>query len=71
MLNSLMVINVLKIPINRIIDNYLKVGDIFKINYGILSLVFIINLLIIYIAGIIPTIKASKLTIVDCIYNRQ
>ena len=67
---SLFIINIIKMPINKIIDNYLKIGDIFKINYGLLGLVFMINLLIIYIAGMIPTIKASKLTIVDCIYNR-
>lgn len=67
---SLFIIIVIKIPINNIIDNYLKIGDIFKINYGLLGLVFLINLIIIYIAGIIPTIKASRLAIVDCIYNR-
>ena len=67
---SLFIIIVIKMPINNIIDNYLKIGDIFKINYGLLGLVFLINLIIIYIAGIIPTIKASRLAIVDCIYNR-
>ena len=67
---SLIVIKIIKIPINNILLKYLEMENIFKINYGLLFLVFIINLLIIYIAGIIPVIKASKLEIVDCIYNR-
>lgn len=67
---SLIIINIIKEPINNILYKYLEINNIFKINYPLLCLVFIVNLLIIYIAGIIPTIKASKLEIVDCIYNR-
>ena len=67
---SLIFINIIKSPINKIIDNYLGIGDIFKINYGVLMLVFMINLIIVLVSGIIPTIRASKMEIVDCIYNR-
>ena len=67
---SLIGINVISIPINKIMEKYLEIVNMFKINYGLLCLVFVINLLIILIAGIIPTIKASKMEIVDCIYNR-
>jgi len=70
MIISLIVINFIKIPINKMVENYLEIENIFRINYGLLFLVFIINLLIILIAGIIPTVKASKAQIVDCIYNR-
>ena len=67
---SLVVINIIKMPINNILYKYLMMNDVFRINYGLLFLVFITNLMIIYIAGIVPVIKASKLEIVDCIYNR-
>lgn len=70
LLISLIIMSIIKAPINNIIDSCLKTGDIYKTNYGTIGLVFLINLLIIYVAGIIPTIKASKLEIVDCIYNR-
>ena len=67
---SLIIINIIKVPINNILFKYLEIGNVFKINYGLLFLVFITNLIIIYIAGIVPVIKASRLEIVDCIYNR-
>ncbi len=70
LLISLIMINIFKIPINNIMGKYLEIENMFKINYGLLLLVFLINLFIILIAGIIPTIKASKMEIVDCIYNR-
>ena len=67
---SLIMLSLLVGPINNMMDKYLNIKDVFVINYGLLLLVFIINLIIITIAGLIPAIKASKMEIVDCIYNR-
>ena len=67
---SIIVIGLIVKPINNIINNYVDVGNIFSVKYGLLLIVFMANLLIIKISGSIPAIKASKLEIVDCIYNR-
>ena len=57
-------------PINIILEKYLDMSNVFKINYTVLFDIFLINLIIIKISGIIPAKKASKLEIVNCIYNR-
>lgn len=57
-------------PINIILEKYLDMSNVFKINYTVLFVIFLINLIIIKISGIIPAKKASKLEIVNCIYNR-
>ncbi len=57
-------------PLNNIIYNYLEVKDIFKINYGIMIIVFLINMFLIKNSGSIPVNRASKLDIVNCIYNK-
>lgn len=67
---SYLIILLLKNPINIIMKNYLDIDNIFKINYDVMMIIFFINLLIIKIAGIIPVKKASKLDIINCIYNR-
>ena len=67
---SVIFINSIKDPINKMMDNYMGIGDIFVIKYYLIFLVFIINMIIIKIAGLIPTIKASNMDIVKCIYNK-
>ena len=67
---AIFVINVLKMPINRFMDNYIGIGNILIIKYHLILLVFVINLIIVKIAGTIPAKKAAKMDIVECIYNR-
>ncbi len=67
---GILIINLIDQPINNIIDNYMGIGNIFVIRYDLVFLVFIINMLIIKISGLIPAIKASQMDIVKCIYNR-
>lgn len=57
-------------PVNTILNNYLDMENVFKINYIIVLVIFLINLFIIKLAGKIPVNKASRLDIVNCIYNR-
>ena len=57
-------------PLNNIIYNYLEIRDIFKTNYGIMIIVFLINMSLIKNAGSIPVNRASRLDIVNCIYNK-
>ena len=60
----------LRKPINNILNNYLEMDNTFCINYLIILGIFMINIMIVKISGIIPVNRASKLDIVQCIYNR-
>lgn len=67
---SIFVIMIMVGPINKMMNNYMGLEDIFFIKYWLILIVFIINLVIIKISGSIPAIKASRMEIVNCIYNR-
>ena len=67
---SYFIVYILKEPINMIMYKYLDIDNLFNINYVIMVIVFLINIFIIKMAGIIPANKASKLEIVNSIYNR-
>lgn len=67
---SYLIIVLLSNPINIFLQSYLDINNLFKINYYILVIIFLINLLIVKISGILPVKKASKLDIINCIYNR-
>ena len=67
---SIFVIMIMVGPINKMMDNYMGLHNIFVIKYWLLLIVFIINLIIIKVSGSIPAIKASRMEIVNCIYNR-
>ena len=67
---GIIIINIAVKPINNILDNYLGINSIFTIKYHLIFIVFLINIIIIKISGLIPTIKASQMDIVNCIYNR-
>ncbi len=67
---SIFVIMIMVGPINKMMNNYMGLEDIFSIKYWLILIVFIINLVIIKISGSIPAIKASRMEIVNCIYNR-
>lgn len=67
---SIFVIGIMVRPINNIMNSYMGLDNVFVIKYGLLLLILVINLVIIKISGSIPAIKASRMEIVDCIYNR-
>ena len=67
---SYIIIIIIKEPINNIINESLAIDNIFIINYPLMFVVFILNILIVKISGLIPSRRASKMDIVKCIYNR-
>ena len=67
---SIIVINIISSPLNYLMNNLINGSSVFNVNYKILIIVSIINLLIIRISGIIPTKKASKMDVVSAIYGR-
>lgn len=64
------VICILVNPVNHLIDMYIGIDNIFNINYKVLLLVLLINIFIVKISGSIPSLHASKMDIVDLLYNR-
>lgn len=67
---STIFLKILVNPINKIMYDYLSLDNIFNIDYKLTLIVFLINILIIKLAGIIPAIKASHMDTIKCIYNR-
>ena len=67
---SYMIILFLNNPINNLLKEYLDMNNVFRVNYSVLLFVFIINFIIIRVSGMIPARRASKLEIVNCIYNK-
>ena len=67
---SLIFLYLLIDPINIIINNLIGLSNMLIIDYNIILLVFIINIIIIRLAGSIPARRASKLEITKCIYDR-
>lgn len=57
-------------PINEIIYKATKLEDMLVINYKVILLVVIFNMIIVRLAGSIPSRRASKMDITKCIYNR-
>jgi len=57
----------IKLPINTIINNYLGITNIYQINYPLILVIIILNMLLLVISGLIPATKASKLDIVECL----
>lgn len=67
---GVIILNLLVKPINTLIYNLTKLDNLLVIDYRIVFLVMIINILIVVIAGSSPSRKASKLDITKCIYGR-
>ena len=67
---SIILVNLMVNPLNVLINKYLEEANVFNINYGIFILVGLGSIMIVKWAGVIPAIKASKMDITDCIYNR-
>jgi len=67
---SLIIVILLKEPLNIIINNYLSISNMYQINYKIFILITVLNSIIIVLSGLIPSIKASKLDIVECLRKR-
>ena len=67
---SLIFLYLLIDPVNIIINNLIGLSNMLIIDYNIILLVFIINIIIIRLAGSIPARRASKLEITKCIYDR-
>lgn len=57
-------------PVNRIVYTTTKLENMLVVDYKIILLVVIINMIIVRLAGSIPSRRASKLDITKCIYNR-
>ena len=66
----IIILNLLVKPINTLIYNLTKLDNLLVIDYRIVFLVMVINILIVVIAGSSPSRKASKLDITKCIYGR-
>lgn len=69
-IGGIIILNLLVKPINTLIYNLTKLDNLLVIDYRIVFLVMIINILIVVIAGSSPSRKASKLDITKCIYGR-
>lgn len=64
---SYLVIFLLRNPINIFINSFIGSDTVFKIELNLLMFVLGFNILITLFAGLVPSVKASKLEIVDCI----
>ena len=69
-IGGMIILNLLVKPINTLIYNLTKLDNLLVIDYRIVFLVMVINILIVVIAGSSPSRKASKLDITKCIYGR-
>ena len=69
-IGGIIILNLLVKPINPLIYNLTKLDNLLVIDYRIVFLVMVINILIVVIAGSSPSRKASKLDITKCIYGR-
>ena len=69
-IGGIIILNLLVKPINTLIYNLTKLDNLLVIDYRIVFLVMVINILIVVIAGSSPSRKASKLDITKCIYGR-
>ena len=69
-IGGIIILNLLVKPINTLIYNLTKLDNLLVIDYRIVFLVMVINILIVIIAGSSPSRKASKLDITKCIYGR-
>lgn len=67
---SILVVIILEKPINELMMKFLNIEGMFKINYGVMILIGIVNIFLVRLAGSIPSFRASKLEIVSCIYDR-
>ena len=67
---SLLVCKSMVRPINNIMYKYLEISNIFRINYYIMLVIFLINMILIKISEIIPLYRAGRMDIVSCIYNK-
>ena len=69
-IGGIIILNLLVKPINTLIYNLTKLDNLLVIDYRIVFLVMVINILIVVIAGSSTSRKASKLDITKCIYGR-
>ena len=67
---SIIIVILLKPTINSILYKLVKIDNMLVINYYLVIAICIINIIIIKLSGSIPSIKASRLGITKCIYNK-
>lgn len=67
---SIIIVILLKPTINSILYKLVKLDNMLVINYYLVLAICIINIIIIKLSGSIPSIKASRLEITKCIYNK-
>ncbi len=61
------IVFLLKGPINQIISSYLDVSNMFEIGINSYLVIVILNIILVIVSGMIPSNKASKLEIVECL----
>lgn len=64
---SISTILLIKKTLNTLLYSIIESNTIFKLEYSSLILVFIFNLLLVLLSGLIPSIKASNIEITECI----
>lgn len=64
---SISTVLLIKKPLNTFLYSVIESNTIFKLEYSSLILVFIFNLLLVLLSGLIPSIKASNMEITECI----
>ena len=67
---GIILIWMLKRPINNLFSVILMEENVLKINYVLVFISVFINMFIVLISGYIPSLIASKKKIVDCMYKR-
>ena len=67
---SLLITILIAKPANRVIASYIGIDNLLNLNYRYLTIIFILNLLFIKLAGTIPVMHASRLDTINCIYGK-
>lgn len=64
---ALILLLIVKRPINNILNVYLGSNSILKIDYPVVAIIAIIDIIIVFLSGVIPAKKASNMDIAACI----
>lgn len=67
---GILILKLLVNPVNMLMNNLISIDNILVIDYINIIIVVIFNMVIVRLAGGIPSKKASKLEITKCIYDR-
>ena len=67
---SFLVLIIISTPLNKVINNILEIDNLFKIDYYMVIIFLVINILIIRIIGSIPVRRANRQEIRECISSK-